>query len=535
MRKKTSASWPWIVVLWCSAGSWANSRAADAPASAEPIVARFVHPERQAAEVLRLFEGTSAPHPAAALAAWKQASHEPDRLGKPLEAVISFFNPEMVREWSTFHNARFQLGLDPTTGAGRWAFLVPHDDGSLAAMITSLCLSGGAEEPPLEGGKLPVERLGGSGQAVALRGSNAVILASSRDELKRAWKSATKPDDPAQTEEHSGLHFRIEPERINGLPQGDNLTRRAIELARGLDCRSIEGTLGLHDGRLALEVTSLIKEVNPVGPAAAQPRRIDPGWLSWMPAQGAAAVICIATGARATYWDKVFAVADRVDRADPERANLAPLRTRLNLLATAAGARLELDLWPHLRGLTLGLLAKPNSSAGLQGAFLALQLDQEGAARKLFDDTIPRLATLGRGMKPAANSTETRSLGKVSGRPLVVSVRGRTVLVAWSEGTLATILQVHEQPEQSVQALFASHLEKCPDRLGAFWPGRICLPIKGLDGSTPLTQALAEGVPIVWTGWNEGELARDRVSWSELRSLVRRFLSRIPLDRTVSR
>ena len=65
--------------------------------SGEPIVVRLIHPDRQAAAVLRLFEGCAAPHPAAGLAAWKRSTRDPDQLGKPLEAVISFFNPANSR------------------------------------------------------------------------------------------------------------------------------------------------------------------------------------------------------------------------------------------------------------------------------------------------------------------------------------------------------------------------------------------------------------------------------------------------------
>ncbi len=103
------------------------------------------------------------------------------------------------------------------------------------------------------------------------------------------------------------------------------------------------------------------------------------------------------------------------------------------------------------------------------------------------------------------------------------------MLVTWGEGVLDLVLSSHEHPETSVQPVFAPYLEKKPDRLGAFWPGRIRLPVAGLDGPTPLSQSLAEGSPIVWTGWNEGDVARDRIAWPELRSLVQRFLARIPL------
>ena len=151
----------------------------------EPIVVRLIHPDRQAAAVLRLFEGCAAPHPAAALAAWKRSTRDPDQLGKPLEAVISFFNPEMVREWSVFHEARFQLGFDPETGSGRWRLTVPGDDGTIAALITALRLSGGGNEEPVGNGTIAVNRLGGPGAAVAARSAGGVVLASSRAELDR--------------------------------------------------------------------------------------------------------------------------------------------------------------------------------------------------------------------------------------------------------------------------------------------------------------------------------------------------------------
>ncbi|MGC8643744.1 MAG: hypothetical protein ACP5XB_28120, partial [Isosphaeraceae bacterium] len=151
------ARWPTFAVLLCCALPMVRSQAAARPTGPEAVCVRLDHPERQAAEVLRLFQGSPAPHPAAALAAWKRASHEPDRLGKRLEAVISFFNPQMVGEWSTFHDTRLELGIDPESGAPRWAVFVPGDDGSLAAMITSLRLSAGAEEAPLDGGKTKVQ------------------------------------------------------------------------------------------------------------------------------------------------------------------------------------------------------------------------------------------------------------------------------------------------------------------------------------------------------------------------------------------
>ena len=105
------------------------------------------------------------------LAAWKRSTREPDQLGKPLEALISFFNPEMVREWSVLHEARFELGFDSETGSRRWRLTVPGDDGTLAALITALRLSGGSNEEPVGNGAMAVNRLGGPGAAVGARGA----------------------------------------------------------------------------------------------------------------------------------------------------------------------------------------------------------------------------------------------------------------------------------------------------------------------------------------------------------------------------
>ncbi len=526
-------------------------RASSSPdASGEPIVVRLVHPDRQAAEVLRLFDGSPAAHPAAALSAWKRATRVPDQLGKPLEAVISFLNPEMVREWQSFHEAEFFLGLDPDSSATCWRLIVPHDDGTLAALITSLRLSGGSQDAPLGEGKTAVDRLGGAGAAVAARGDRGVVVASSRAELDRGLSSAMQDVATglgAGGNLDSGLAFRIEPGRFRVPIRASVPTRRAIELARGLGCRTILGGLRLHDDRLGLELDSTLDPGHPLARARGRNRAIELDWLRWVPAGEAMIVVCIATGQEEAYWKAVFALADHVDRADPQRADLAPLRTRINLLATAAGARLEADLWPHLRGLTLGLLADRARPGQPGRAVLAIHMDQEASARQLSADVLPRLAVLWGGPKvprnpaqahgPGAGSDlhdQARSLGRISGQPLEAAVRGRTVLIGWGEQSLASALDSAQHPEHSVLPLVKTR-SACADpsvvdRVGVFWPGRIKLPIKGLDATAPLARCLAEGPPIVWTGWTNGEHAFDLVQWQELRPLVRKFLAQIPLE-----
>ena len=163
--------------------------AGEPASSGEALVVRLVHPERQASKVLSLFEGSRAAHPAAALAAWKMATRDPDQLGKPLEAVIAFFNPEMVAEWSVFHDAELHLNSASADGTARWYVVVPRDDGTMTAAITAARLTDGDEEPPLifEGNPLAVQRLGKFGAPVSSQVGDALVLvvASSRDELMR--------------------------------------------------------------------------------------------------------------------------------------------------------------------------------------------------------------------------------------------------------------------------------------------------------------------------------------------------------------
>ncbi len=264
--------------------------------ASEPITIRLVHPDRQAAAMLRLFEGCAAPHPAAALAAWKRSTRDPGQLGKPLEAVISFFNPEMVREWGVFHDARFQLGFDPETGLRRWRLAVPGDDGTLAALVTAMRLSGGSDEPPVGNGMMAVNRLGGPLAAVAARGARGVVLASSRAELDRSLSpgipSATaRPEAPHILERagppvlagDSGLLFQIEPGRLTVPAHGTVATRRLIELARGLGCRLITGSLGLVGEQLDLEIASQLEPGGRSATGDSGSLAIDPRWLTMDP------------------------------------------------------------------------------------------------------------------------------------------------------------------------------------------------------------------------------------------------------------
>src|SRR5262249_37397721 len=121
-------------------GSRGRAGEGESTAGGEVFVARLVRPDRQAAEMLRLFQGARWSDPAAALAAWKQGTRDAVSLGKPAEAVIALFNPEMIAEWRALDGAELRIGLEHATGELGWLAILPRDDGTVAAGITAMRL-----------------------------------------------------------------------------------------------------------------------------------------------------------------------------------------------------------------------------------------------------------------------------------------------------------------------------------------------------------------------------------------------------------
>lgn len=475
----------------------------------EAITIRWIKPDRQLERLLALFDGARAPSPAAALAAWKRATRDPKGLGKPLEAAIAALNPGMVRELRALDEARVGLGFDPEDGKIRWYAVAPQDDGALSALATALMLTDGGAEPPLEG--VPIDRLGPPGSVVEARVPGVVTIAGSRADLPAAVRQAGV-DVAVLPDVDSGWHVRLDPSHL--APSGPLSRRRAIEAIHALGIQSAEAITGLEGDSARLSVTCRF-EAGPL-PAAV----IEPAWLDWLPASGVVGAFAIAIDARPETWKSTFALADRVERVDPARAQVAPLRTRLNLIASAAYVRLEVDFWPKLRGISGCALADPEGALG--GALIALHVSDEAAAERIATQVLPRLAAAriqDRGTGPAEGPKGVRRIARVSGRPLSVTRRGTTVLVGWGEGTLQAGLDAQEHPERSAApSLRSAWGETPPRRAGAFWPGRL----RGrLSPETP---------PIVWSGRDDGATTVDVVRWEGLREVVRGFLERLPLD-----
>ncbi len=533
----------------------------------DALVIRLVHPDRQAAALLRLFDGARVAHPAAALAAWKRATRAPDQLGKPLEAVIAMFNPEMAPEWKALHDAALHVNRLAGDGSARWYAVAPGDDGTLSAAITAMRLTEGATESPLAGelSGTTVERLGPGGSIFAARSGDTLILASTRDELLRGLRPigngsprASMPGGRSAPERtapapgpggpiDSGVCFALAPDRMNA-GAGPVTSRRAAAFLQSLGCRRMTGTLALKDDRCELEVTTLLRTEGPVSPLVPEsPAEVEPSWLTWVPARNVMGVVSLALKPGAAFWESAFKVADRVDRADPARAGLAPLRTRLNLVAAAAGARPEIDLWPHLRGVTACVMVDPDRPGQSGDALLVLHTDGDASARRLATDVVPRLASLSTGARTgpglsrkiapghrptASPEGEASRLGTVGGRSLTVLRRGRDVVVAWGDQVLNASRAAMADPEQSVVPLCTGWLRErkpAPQRLGAVWPARSWSGPRGLDRTAPAWQALVQGPPVIWWGWTNPAGAIDSIQYSNLRRLARDFLDKLPL------
>jgi hypothetical protein len=541
----------------------------ESPAADDTLVIRLVHPDRQASEVLKLFAGARVAHPAAALAAWKRSNHDPNLLGKPIEAVIAIFNPEMAPEWRVLHEAELRIDVGATDGRARWYATVPRDDGTLSAAVTAMRMTDGATENPvsLAGNEIVVERLGPAGAAVSARIADMLIVGATRDDVVRGihrikagspsglthadWPDAQRISTIPGLDNtvDSGLLFELDPGRLT-MGSGTTMYRRSAAFLQGLGSRRISGNVALKDDNLRLDVSTLLARTAPSGPSSPV---VDRGWLTWVPARDAMGAVSLAFESGAAFWDSAFALADRIERADPSRRDVASLRTRFNLLATAAGARPEIDLWPHLKGLTACVMADPIQPGRPGGALVVLHTDSDASAERLTIDVLPRLSALLTGKTPTgekpgaeplrktapgepaggAAGVKASQLGTVGGRSLLVFWRSRDVVIAWGDGALSASIAAAGKPDRSIAPLctdWEQQAKSPPQRLGVIWPARCWPPGRGVDTTTSAGKALTQDPPAVWWGWTGPDVAHDSVHFSGLRQRVHQFLDQLTLD-----
>ena len=76
---------------------------------------------------------------------------------------------------------------------------------------------------------------------------------------------------------------------------------------------------------------------------------LDPRWLDDVPGSATIA-LAFRMDPEPEAWNRAFAIADGVEKADPVAAGRNPIRSRLGLVARVAGVDLEADFYPRLAG-----------------------------------------------------------------------------------------------------------------------------------------------------------------------------------------
>lgn len=484
---------------------------ARAGALAPAVEIRAIRPDAQVFALLSLFEGTAWPHPAAALADWKQSAPpgEERSLGKTIEALIAAMNPLMARELATFDGTRLMLDLDPE-GRPHWAAVVPKDNGTIAALATALVLTDGRREAPE--GPFAVDRIGPSGAPLvaSTEPGAPVILASDRSAL-RSTIERLNADQMAEPAIDSGWIVRVDPEAL--AASESLLGRRIAAAALGLGYESIEARAALVGDCLEVVIEG------PTHPLATRPGwgAIDPNWLDVVPTEQAAMAVSLAIGPGGDAWAGLLQAVDRVERADPTRGDAVALRQRLGLLALIRGIRLELDFWPNLTGVTAwGSL---NDAGFPDGGLLALHATSDQAAEQVRDRVVTRIVE------------GLASIRWMEDRPLKTARVGNSVLIGWGANALTASLVALADPGQSAGSTLRSQWSDAaegPSRVLATWPGR-------LPWTDPaIREALDESPPVIVLGWTEGEALLDRLRWEGLRDPIRRFLDQLPAEPTAT-
>jgi hypothetical protein len=473
----------------------ATARAEQKPPA---LVIRLSQPDEQARRVIALFRNARAPHPAAALAGWKYATG--GSLGKPMEALITAFNPGMIRELRSMEDAECVIRFDNATTTPRWRLILPRDDGSLAAALPALGLTDGKVEPSI--GTTPVLRLGPPGAPLGAFGKGWTVVASDAAQLEAALDDRADPVLRSKATQ-PGWEITVDPAGLRDLSRIEARRIAAWLDSLGATRATCHMCMDEHDG-LSVRITTALDASGARLPA------LDPAWLDPIPATGVIGAFAIALDPQAKSLDALFATLDRVEKADPDRAAIAPIRTRLNLLAAAAKVFPDVDLWPHLRGIVGAVMA---GEPGMPSGLIVLQSDSPEAAKRIATSVVPHLVA---GLQPK----------RVIGTKAV----GTAIFVGIGPGALEAALDAAAHPTRSASATIrANWASTPPHRCGAFWPGRL----PGVDAA--LAHALDAAPPALWTGRAHGASLEDTIHWISLDGIVKRWIEALPFKPPVAR
>ena len=492
---------------------------------------RWIHPDQQLRSLLNLFEGARYPHPAAAMTAWKLARGEEVKrlqyrirpgeegsLGKPLEAVITLLNPEMVAELRSLHQATLLLDRSPI-GDWSWSAVVPTDDGTFSALITAMTLTDGVLEEPLPGGA--VHRLGPPGSPLAWVRARQIRIASTRAMLSRDQeRNLTLPEIEA------GLTGAVQLDALGSrLRTGTATTwERAVgKAAAALKAQFVTMAVTSAESNDSARLIVRGEFTDQLG-SRSEPVR--PEWLARLPWKRAAVVGGMGIDPSVASWNRSLELLDAIDRASPARSGLAPLGVRVTLAAAAAGLRPEFDLWGKLRGLTFCawgelrgdqvvptwiVVAPARDRQAAEEIQQILRHEPANPAGKNRGGFLPRLVAL--------PSDWLRNLSVREDRVVLVSdeIARAALLEAEAAGELPPWPKLAVDAELStIQRVMRVQ----PDRVPSGWLASL---------PAALATAISHGPPVVWAGGQSGNRSRDWITLTGLKPVVRQWLEQVPI------
>ena len=338
------------------------------------------------------------------------------------------------------------------------------------------------------------------------RGPAGLVAANSHDRLAAAIAATATPPTAAPIE--SGFLVEVDPTARETwtTPAG----RRWAEAARITGCQTISA-------RVQVEKTSMVASVSGrFDGATPAVEAIDPTWLDGIPGRGPLAAVAFRVDPSARSWTRLFDLIDRIERTDPEHANVASSRIRLALAALAVGVRLEANVWPHLVGVAgwVGM-----TEGKLDRGSITLHLDDPTAAANLAAGL--------KGRRLQDGGDEVVELTRVARQPLRLVRRGGSLFVTWGDQGWPATRQALDDPARSARSwLGSSRTVQAPSRVGAVWLDQL----PQVPPGSPLAASLASTAPLRWAGGNEGNQSIDAFWVDDLDATVRRFLDLIPQD-----
>ena len=491
------------------------------PASEPAFTASFHLPDQQLATLLSWFQGSRYKSPAAALAAYRSKTQQPEVVPRGIQAIISILNPEMVRELEVLDGATFEIS---NTGgvSSDWSLVIPKDDEAIRTLATALAQHDGQELQPSDRLPTSLYQLGPPGSPFLTRFDGRTALGSDPESLRKLLDRPLKPH-PAK---NSVILFHVATKGL--LFVKPNALSRIGMALEAVKFSTVSGSSLLNENGWLLETHTLLLDPNQanqlptVNLLLTQVRENLPADVVFEFAFG------LDRDGRTI--EAIHRLGEEIIRALGSLRGEMPLRTRANLVANLLGFFPEVELWPRIDGIG-GWVSTQGKE--FTAAHLVLHTIEPGftnpLAKRLIK-TLQQLVQKDGSPKPKTEldldldfPEQPLVLGKLLGRRLSICIRTQNIFLTLGEPKPAgpTALTEEKITQGADQAPGANRSLK-------FWPGRL-VATQGL--SKEVARSLSEAPPVVWTGRRDGSELIDHVHWSPLPPTIRTLVDTLDLDR----